>query len=217
MAKYETSGAYNFLHWLYAYANGFGGAVIWGLDTWNPIYYRYNDSEWNFEDDIFKERSAIMYYDGNPETKYSEKPAALATAFFKKFTDTHNIGDGTLEIVKADTQSGTGYVFTADTAEYVHNTTYSSERLQFKTIDGSAPIVMLDWSSGNIDIMATQTVTIRINPSEYISDIKAKNANISGLYGGGNRNGSYLTIDLLEGEIVTIKAHAGKMICTQYR
>ena len=76
---------------------------------------------------------------------------------------------------------------------------------------------MLDWSSGNIDIMATQTVTIRINPSEYISDIKAKNANISGLYGGGNRNGSYLTIDLLEGEIVTIKAHAGKMICTQYR
>lgn len=202
MVDYENAVAFNVLNWLYAWANDYGGACIWTLANWNPVYYRHYQSS-----QIYAQRSGLYYYDGNPYGGQALKVSGLAMNFFKKFRDTHNVGDGEIEVIHTNArQSGTGFIFKGDTAEYVNNTEYFTERLQFKTPDGSQPIVMTDWSLGYLEIMSTQDTTVTINPSGYIDTIKASEATTEGLHGEISTEGDFITIELLAGETVAIKA-----------
>ena len=204
VATTETVANYDFLQWLYGYANGFGGAAIWRLGAQNARMYRSFSGTTLENGGNVTIRHGILYYDGNPETKFAKKGTAIATSFFKKFTETHQIGDGELEVIRADSQSGTAFVFEADTAEYVNNNKHNSERLRFDA-GVRYPIVMLDWSNGYLELVSTQDVTVKINPSGYVADINTINAEISGLCGDTAIDGEFIEIELLTGHVVSIK------------
>ena len=206
LADYDVANAGEFMHWLYAYSKGYAGAVIWALQEWNPANYRYDNPQyglWEPANGLRRERQGLLYYAGNVENKYKAKPVASATKFFSEHLNNHSMGEGTLAIVDSDNQINFGFVYESETSKYVAATSHTSEKLSFNS--ERTPIVMMDWSEGEIHIMATINTTVTINPSKCINGLTASNAKIEGLTGATQKKDNKIVIELLKDSVVTIK------------
>lgn len=184
--------------YLYAFANDYSGAYLWMLSEWPLANMRYN-AHWISQDrQLYESRFGMYYYDGTPQGQ--PKPIAHATKFFRGYIDTHSPGDGTLDVVQADTPIKTGYVFTDKDALFVGNTKYDSKRLKFQS---SLPVnVMLTWNTEQLKIMATADVEIAVNLSEFGFSSVA-NFSMDGQYDSLVRDGNIIRLKLLEGQTVT--------------
>lgn len=183
--------------YLYAFANDYSGAYLWMLSEWPLANMRYN-AHWISEDrQIYESQFGMYYYDGTPQGH--PKPIAYATKFFRQYIDSHNPGDGKLEIIHADTPMKVGYVFTDNDALFVGNTKYASKCLTFSS---SEPVnVMLTWNSNQLKIMATRDIEVTLNASIYGFSNDFFDA--SGLYDSLQKSGDTIKIKLLKGNIVT--------------
>ncbi len=219
--KYDTTAGYEFLHYLYPFAKGYGGGVVWDLVTWNPVNYRYYDTSyhgdagWNYEQDMYRERHGSFIWDGNPETSYKIRPIGVVTKEFEKFRNSHSIGDAELDIFEHDTQLKLGYTFSADNTFYVCANNYKNDRLEYAMPDDKQPIVLVDWSDGNIRITATRDMTLKIKPQGFVPDIAVCRANVSGNIHSYKVDGAYMVLELAECEEITISKGEDKKICVK--
>lgn len=184
--------------YLYAFAHDYSGAYLWMLSEWPIANMKYN--VWWIPPDkqMYESRFGMYYYDGTPRGK--EKPIAYATKFFREYIDTHQPGDGKLEILQADTPIKTGYLFKDKDALFVGNNKYDSPRLKFKS-----PLtanVMLMWDSNKLKIMATCDVEVTVEMKEF--GFAETNFNARGDYASFNNDKGTINIMLLKGQPVTI-------------
>lgn len=210
----DTAGGYQFLMWLYAWANNYGGAIDWMGTPRNPTAYRYYaTSNWTPETKLYLERHSIYYYDGNPENQMALQPQGIALKFFKKFRKTHKIGDGDLTIFEDTTQLKAGYNFEADTAEYICASRFESDRLEYTTDDNSSPLLLLDWACDKLFIESTKDMQISIKLKSYLPKLNSSSAYIEGKYKASVQDGDYITLDLLANERICIKDYDDTIVC----
>jgi len=216
LADYNVACLGEVAHWLYSYAQNYSGAVIWCLQEWNPTNYRWDNSyysyadgsSWNPLDGLRRERQGLYYYAGGSfadggEPMYKPKASAVAMKFFSDyFMPYHKPGDGELVLTDAKNQAETGFLFTADTAEYAANTSYKTDRLSFES--EKSPMVMVDWSDGKLRMLATQETVVKVKPSAYVKEVDTKDIKIEGLAGEYEVQGDYLVIKLLKDEVITL-------------
>ncbi len=183
--------------YLYAFANDYSGAYLWMLSEWPLANMRYN-AHWISDDRrVYESQFGMFYYDGTPQGH--PKPIAYATRFFRDYIDSHNPGDGELNIIHADTPMKTGYVFTDKDALFVGNTKYASRCLSFSS---EKPVnVMLTWDSNHLKIMATRDVEVNLNAA--IFGFSKYFVNADGVYDSLQKSGDSVNIKLLEGNVVT--------------
>jgi hypothetical protein len=168
------------------------------LSEWPVANIKYNAPWISPDKQTYEARFGMYYYDGT--TKGCPKPIAYASKFFREYIDTHNPGDGTLDIVRADTPMKTGYIFTDKDALFVGNTGCDSERLKFKS-----PVpanVMLMWNAEQLKIMATADIEAVIDLSKFGF---AAGADFSedGQYASVSGKSTAVKIGLLKGQTVT--------------
>lgn len=205
----DTSTGYNFLHWAYAFANGYSGATIWTLHERHPANYRYYLRSakvltgWT-KGATYGERFGILDYDGSPETGYRQKFIAKASKFFETYRLSHKIGEGEISIFPDETQLKAGYDFVGDTAQYVCTRTFESERLSFDMGEDQSPLVLLDWSDGKITLLSSHEMDIVIDPSGYLPAITAGKCTVSGSGDIVSRNGNTVKIHVSAGNKVFI-------------
>ena len=219
--NYDTTAAFEFLHYLYPFAKGYGGAVVWDLVTWNPVNYRYYDTSyhgdagWNYEQDMYRERHGSFIWDGNPNSNYKIRPIGALTKKFEEFRKTHTIGDADLEIFEHGTQLKLGYVFTADDAFYVSANNYKNDKLEFMATEGDQPVVLIDWDAENIEIMATHDMTLKIKPQSFVSDIDPNRAVVEGNIHSYSADGAYMVLELAECESIILRKGKDSMVCVK--
>lgn len=184
--------------YLYAFANDYSGAYLWMLSEWPLANMRYN-APWISDDrQVYESQFGMYYYDGTPQGH--PKPIAYATKFFREYIDSHNPGDGKLDIIHADTPTKTGYVFSDADALFVGNTKYDSKCLKFYS---SSPVnVMLKWNSDELKIMATKDIEVKLNMAEF-GFSKNNVLNADSLYDSFEKTDDSIKIKLLKGNIVT--------------
>jgi hypothetical protein len=185
------------LVFLYSFANDYSGAYLWMLSEWPVANMKYNAPWISPNRHIYESRFGLYQYDGTNTGK--PKPIAHAAKFFREYIDTHESGDGTLKIIRADTPIKTGYVFTDEGVLFVGNSQYSSKKLRFRN---TLPVnVMLMWNTDKLKIMATADVDIVLDLSEFgfssLSNIK-----INGFYDKLVKKNGIIKLKLLEGKPV---------------
>ncbi|WP_226393563.1 S-layer homology domain-containing protein [Ructibacterium gallinarum] len=213
--EYDQTNQFNFAHWLYAYANGYGGAVNWELYTKRTSTRRYFFTTPVGKGETAltaKEHHGLLLDDGNTG---KEMPIAMALKFFKDYIDRHNIGDGEFTLLESGGQSEAGWSFKDIDVEYAAATEYQSDKLKFSAADEDVPIVMLDWSGETIKAMSTKRQTVYINTALKTDNVNDSDVKISGLHGETNLQNGWLEITLLPNEIVNI-AVSNQMVCTKF-
>jgi hypothetical protein len=128
---------------------------------------------------IYEAYFGMYYYDGNPRGLGRPKPICYATKFLRDYVEANGLS-GTLEIKRAKTSIGAGYVFKSKNALFVGDTEYKSPELEFQSRQPAN--VMLTWSGSGMKVMSTSDATITVA-----------------------RPGGRITIKLLEGETKDIR------------
>ncbi len=196
---YDAASVAEMIIYLYAFANDYSGAYLWMLSEWPLANIRYNAPWISDERQVYESQFGMYYYDGT--AKGCPKPIAHAVRFFRQYVDTHNPGDGKLDIIRADTPMKTGYVFSDADALFVGNTSYVSKPLKFQS---SQPVnVMLMWDSRQLKIMATCDVEAELDMTEY-GFVKNTAWTLAGLCASFEKIGENVKIKLLKGNIITL-------------
>lgn len=198
----HTAAVGEIMFYLDGFAKGYSGAMIWMLNERPTANMRHNES-WMQDPDLrYEERFGLFYYDGGGTLEGKPKPIAHATRFFAQWAEDKAPGVGEFLLTRSNTRIGAGYVFQADDALFVGDVAYDGPGLSFAS--DKAANVMLRWEDERIYVMATADVTVRLNPSRFVSGMVAENAVVHGKHGGGKKEGEVLVIDLLEGETLII-------------
>jgi hypothetical protein len=191
--------------YLYSFANDYSGAYLWMLSEWPIANMKYNAHWISPERQLYESRFGMYYYDGTEQGH--PKPIAYAVKFFREYIDTHNPGDGKLDIIHADTPIKTGYVFTDKDALFVGNTKYDSSRLKFYN---SSPVnVMLSWDADKLKIMATKDTEVFVDMTQF-GFAQNSNYDLNGRYDSFTKSENTFKIKLLEGQPVTLLAKGSK-------
>ncbi|MBN8217121.1 MAG: hypothetical protein J0L75_10810 [Spirochaetes bacterium] len=194
----ETAAVGEMIHYLYAFAKDYEGCKKWMLTDWPiPVMQRYGSwNQYGVEGKRYEARFGLFAYDGSPQGR--AKPIVHALKFLRDYADT-TPPSGELSIVKGPLSIGAAYVYANKNALFVGNTEYASPRLSFKAAKPAN--VMLAWGEGGIRAIATSDAKVTLTPSAF----GAYGTAVSGKHGGAAIDGKRLTLELLEGEGVTIK------------
>jgi hypothetical protein len=198
----HTSALGEFLHYLYAFSHGFSGCMKWVL-TDHPLELSRQQCAWLSPDDlpmhIDQGRFGFFYSDGTPEAQ--PKPLIWALRFLREYVD--GGGErGELEVLRAPTQTGTGYVFRAPGALFVGDLTYRGPELQFTA--SQAANVLLRWDDRSLRIMSTADAAARLKVPVLLPHARNGKAKVSGKLGSSRQEGEWLELELLEGEVVEV-------------
>jgi hypothetical protein len=198
---FHTSAVGEMIHYLYALAKGYDGAMKWVLTDWHwDVIAKAAEKGRNTQ--IYEAYFGMYYYDGNPRGLGRPKPICYSTKFLRDYVDGHGPG-GTLEIRRAQTSIGAGYVYKAKNALFVGDYAYKSPELEFRSQQPAN--VMVTWSGDGIKLMSTSDATVSVAPQRLISRITPESAKLEGNYGSVTRENGRLSMRLLEGETIRIR------------
>jgi hypothetical protein len=201
---FHTSALGEMIHYLYALAHGYDGAMKWTVTDWHwdPIAKAADKGR---ATQIYEAYFGLYWYDGGPRGLGRPKPICYATKFLRDYLDANGSAQhGTLEIKRASTRIGAAYVYKDKNALFVGDTTYQSPEIEFRSEQPAN--VMMTWSGNTIKILSTGDTTLSIAPARLVRGISAENAAVTGARGSTSRQNDRLTIELLEGEAVRIRA-----------
>jgi hypothetical protein len=192
----HTSALGEFLHYLYAWNQGYEGCMKWVLMD-HPLELSRQQCSWIPPDDLGKHvdqgRYGLFYSAGTATPQ--PKPLAGALFFLRRHM-TPGAKRGELRLVKADNALGTGYVYRAPDALFIGNTTYSSADLSFTA--KTPANVLLHWGPG-LDLVSTADATVRLKPDRFRKGLSGK---VSGHAAWVRRQGDWVELALLEGQPV---------------
>ncbi|HPA19761.1 MAG TPA: hypothetical protein PLU30_18575 [Verrucomicrobiae bacterium] len=197
-----------FIHYLYALANGYDGVVKWQLCDWAYGNQQRQATWWkdNPESERRRQRRFGMYWpDGTPEGR--PKPIACATKFLSDaIADGLRGGKGKLEVTRSTNQIGAGYVFRSDRAFFVGDTRFGGEGLDFTCGDARPANVLLRWNDDSLTVMATRDIDVALAPGKFVHALKGppQMLTIRGQRGSLTETAGALRIGLLAGETLRI-------------
>jgi hypothetical protein len=196
----HTSSVGEMIHYLHAYSKGYGGCLKWMLiDLPAPIVR--DNIPWITPDNYYEERFGIYWDDGTPQGR--PKPIARALAFLRRYAELG--GDrGELKIVASNNPIGTAYRFQSRDALFIGDTKYDSEFLSFRSHANKPGNIMLFRDGDALQFLSTVDATVRIIPAKCPGSPRAIKGDITGMTGGKRKNGDRITVEVLEGEPLTI-------------
>ncbi len=159
-----TQAVGEIVHWLYALAQGYDGAMKWQLCDATPAY-QWRFATWhrdNPEAERLRERRFGMFWpDGTLEGR--PKPIAYATRFLRDCVDEGLIG-GDLELRRCANPIGTGYVFRGEKVLFVGGSEYCSSEMRVESRHSFN--VMLRWDDRSMTILSTADATVTLDPED---------------------------------------------------
>ena len=183
---FHTSAVGEMIHYLYALAHDYDGAMKWTLADWHWDVIG-KAGEKGRATQIYEAYFGLYYYDGNPHGLGHPKPICHAIKFLREYVDQNGPG-GTLDIKRAQTPIGTGYLYRAKNALFVGDSAFQSPELEFHSAEPAN--VMLTWSEDSIKIMSTSDTVVSIDRARLIRGASA----------------GRLRVPLLEGKTIHIPA-----------
>jgi hypothetical protein len=199
----HTSALGEFLHFLYAYAHGFGGCMKWVL-TDHPLELSRQQCVWLPADDLARHidqgRYGLFWSDGTAEAR--PKPLVWALRFFRDWLAAGG-GRGDLTVEAAPTRIGTGYVFRADRTLFVGNQRHSEPGFSFAS--QQAANVLLRWHATEAHLVATADATLRLDPAVLFGWPMPVEADVVGKAGAVRREGAELALEVLAGEELRLR------------
>lgn len=194
-----TSSLGEVIHYLYAFAHDYDGCKKWMLCDWPyAVMKRYGDWDRGFDTRIYEERFGLYSYDGTLGGR--AKPIVWALRFLRDYVD-HAPPGGTLAVQPGGTRIETVYDYRADGAWFIGNVKYESPDLTFDA--AHAANVMLRWNDGRLQLMSTSDATVRLRPGRLVKGLNPQ-ARLTGRLASKKVDGEWLTVELLEGETVTL-------------
>jgi hypothetical protein len=198
---FHTSAVGEMIHYLYALAHGYDGAMKWVLTDWHWDAIA-KAAEKGRQTQIYEAYFGMYYYDGNPHGLGRPKPICYSMKFLRDYVD-GNGPVGTLDIKRAQTSIGTGYVYRAKNALFVGDSEYKSPELEFRSREPAN--VMLAWGGSGIKLMSTSDTTVSIAPERFLSRLTSEGAKIEGHCGPIRKQNGRISMRLYEGETIRIR------------
>lgn len=195
-----------FLHYLYAHANGYEGAMKWALNDW-PLALLLRYASWiprsNMVKCLDQSRFGMYYYNGLPAGQ--PKPIAFALKFLSESLAA-GLDSGVLKTYPAETLIGTGYEYRSANALFLGDIAQSRQDVSFKSTDGKPVNLLMRWSDTAITMMATHDAVVTLKPDCFVKGLPAGHCAVQGICGEPPRiDADTLGLLLLEGESVTIR------------
>ncbi len=200
----HSSAVGEFLHYLHAWAHGFAGAMKWTL-TDQPLELSRQQMRWMPADDLPRHieqgRYGMFWSDGTDDAR--PKPLMWALRFFREYVDAGG-PRGELTVAPADNRLGTGYVFRAPGARIVGNRRHQEPGFGFDSRE--AAVVLVRWDARRLSLVATADATVRLDPVQLCGWSADRALKLTGQLGSQSRTGPTWTLELLEGEAVSLAA-----------
>ncbi|MEI6503965.1 MAG: hypothetical protein WCP21_23380, partial [Armatimonadota bacterium] len=197
----HTSAVGEFLNYLNAFNRGYEGCNKWVLMD-HPLELSRQQCRWLAEDDLPKHidqgRYGLFYSDGTATPQ--PKPLVPALRFLRGYVDAGG-ERGELKLEQADNLIGTGNVFRAPHALFVGKTTYRGPELQFTA--NQPATVLLCWQRQSLRLVSTADATVRVKPGALVTGLSAPT--MQGKTASVKRQGEWLELGLLEGEVVELR------------
>ena len=160
----DAASVAEFAHYLYAFANGYGGVMKWCLNDW-PVTLKERYASWVPEDrSVFNAYARMGMYRYAAPLVGVPKPIVYCTRFLRSFIDEGGIG-GTLTLRPSRAVTGTGYCYSNTNALFIGDTDYADARLSFSTGDDRPVNVLLRWDVRSLTIAASRDMTVTLKPS----------------------------------------------------
>lgn len=199
----QASALGEMLHLLYSWSQGYDGVFDWQVYDFTPVDYA-RIAVWNRDRYEYKQKyekyHGIYAYDGTDEGIL--KPFGMLTGFFRKAVDA-GMSRGKLEYFKADTQIGTGFVYTSDNAMFVGNTEYEGDSFSF--VAPEERVVCMFKTDGKMYFMSTGDIDLTISAAGI------RNSEVNGKYAGITRSGDAIVVSLLAGEVISVTGQKNTM------
>jgi hypothetical protein len=196
----HTSAVGEMLHWLYALAKGYDGCLKWVLTDWHwDVIGKAGDR--GRATQIYEAYFGTHYYDGNPGGLGRPKPVAHGMRFLRDYVDANGPG-GMIEVVRAKTSIGTGYVYRSRGGLFVGDVMFDSPELTFRAAQPANVMVM--WDAKTIRVMSTADAVVSLAPGPFVPEIPPRAARLKGAHGEVHAEGDRIVIEMLEGETVEI-------------
>jgi len=198
----EAAGLAETIHYLYAFANGYAGAIKWMSSDW-PVPIIRRQAEWlkgQPDRQLLEGRLGMYYYDGTPEGR--PKPIVHALRFLRDYADAGQSG-GRLRIRRAANRIGTAYTYRGDGALFVGDGSYSSPELGFSVRDGRVASVMVTWDGSSLSVMATHDADVSLRPARLVPG-PVDGLRVEGRHGGARIADGQVRVTLLAGERVRV-------------
>eukprot|EP00039_Didymoeca_costata_P024629 m.10925 g.10925 ORF g.10925 m.10925 type:complete len:936 (+) comp4350_c0_seq2:148-2955(+) len=207
--------AYDLATWLVSLARGFDGALRWAMAETPYVLSVFNDA---WQGDNQRDASAhAMYAAGGRFGLYwfdgavgKPKPLAWATYFLRQYLSAVEYSENIYNFTWFnDNRSFAGYLFQGDDIVVVSASQYNSDMIMYNTpSDVVIATVMVAFPkslNNSVKIMSTVDVNVTISMAKLSKNFASSLRNIAGKHGGVNSmNSNRITLNLLEGEIVTV-------------
>jgi hypothetical protein len=150
------------LIWLYAWVNGFDGAMSWMISDW-PVALMDYSAPWISKNRRSYEAGFGMYFYDGTETGQA-KPIVGAVQTLRQYLDLCPPSKGNLRLVPSpELQSGCGYLYHNQNALFVGAKTFQNEHLRFHS--PQAANLFLYWNGKEMRILSTADGELSIQNS----------------------------------------------------
>ncbi|MEJ5259621.1 MAG: hypothetical protein WHS88_05465 [Anaerohalosphaeraceae bacterium] len=183
--------------YLYAWTNGFDGAMSWMVSDW-PIALIDYSAPWVSKTKQAYEAGFGMYYYDGTETGYP-KPIVGALRTFRDYLDLYPSEKGKLEL-RPDSalQTGCGWLYQAPHALFAGAKTFQNEQILFRA--SQAANLMLYWTDKELYILSTADAQLTLKKSFLQSIFGTDNCSLEGRLKTSSKAEEIWTLELLESQ-----------------
>lgn len=198
----HTAAMAEMVIYLYAYANGYGGAMSWMVTDWPVPLMDYNAPWIPNQRQRYESGFGMYCFDGSAVG--TPKPIVPAMRFFADYLGAADKPGGQFRIVRASTPVGFGYTYKNDDALFVGMKEYADDQLTLRS-DKTANL-MMRWKHGTAEIMATADAQATLDRNTLQRHTGGRDFHIAGKCAAYHMTDDHLRFELLEGERVKLTA-----------
>ena len=159
-ASYQTQALWEFLHYLYPYAQGFGGIMKWMDNDWTTPYINRYAKWWRDPATLaYEEQFGLFSFDGTPSG--APKPIAWCTGFFSDYLRSRP-KPGKLNVFESNNQVGAGFEYRADNAWFYGGEAFANAAVRWQNPE--TKVVLVRWDARAIKLLSTVDLELEIAP-----------------------------------------------------
>jgi hypothetical protein len=182
--------------------------MSWMLSDW-PVAEMDNSAPWIDKSRQRYEAGFGMYaYDGTQTGR--PKPVVAAMKCLREYLETSPSKPGRFQLVKADTQTGCGYIYENENALFVGMKNFANENIRFNA--SNAANLMLHWTSSRLNIVSTADTAVSIEKRFLDKILGQGQIQVEGKTKAFRSDPVRYDIELFEGQkcVITSKTSAQK-------
>ncbi len=198
----HNSAVAEMIVYLYAWANDFGGGMSWMLSDWPTALMDYSAPWISPSRQLYEAGFGMYAYDGTQTGR--PKPIVWAMKCMRDYLDSSPRGTGSFRLVKADTQTGCGYLYQNDTALFVGMKHFQNESIDFQAAD--AANLMLYWTDEGLHVLSTADASLSLSRRFVETTVGTGNVRLEGRRKSFNQTKDRYVMELFEGQRCLFKA-----------